>query len=46
LKVNVYDGKVQLSGFVQTREQKTKAEDITKATTTSVILENKIMVKE
>ena len=46
VKVNVYDGKVQLSGFVQTREQKAKAEDIAKATTTGVTVENKITVKE
>lgn len=46
VKVNVYDGKVQLSGFVQTREQKAKAEDIAKANTTGVTVENKITVKE
>jgi osmotically-inducible protein OsmY len=46
VKVNVYEGKVQLSGFVQTREQKAKAEDIAKATTTGVTVENKITVKE
>jgi osmotically-inducible protein OsmY len=46
VKVNVYDGKVQLSGFVQTREQKSKAEDIARATTTGVSVENKITVKE
>jgi osmotically-inducible protein OsmY len=46
VKVNVYGGKVQLSGFVQTRDQKQKAEDIAKATTTGVAVENKITVKE
>jgi hyperosmotically inducible protein len=46
VKVNVYNGKVQLSGFVQTRDQKTKAEDIAKATTTGATVENKITVKE
>lgn len=46
MKVNVYEGKVQLSGFVQTREQKAHAEDIAKATTTGVTVENKITVKE
>jgi hyperosmotically inducible periplasmic protein len=46
VKVNVYDGTVQLSGFVQTREQKSKAEEIAKATTTGVRVENKITVKE
>ena len=46
VKVNVYDGKVQLSGFVQTREQKSKAEDIARATTAGVTVENKITVKE
>ena len=46
VKVNVYGGKVQLSGFVQTRDQKSKAEDIAKATTTGVSVENKITVKE
>ena len=46
VKVNVYEGKVQLSGFVQTREQKSKAEEIAKATTAGVTVENKITVKE
>jgi hypothetical protein len=46
VKVNVYNGKVQLSGFVQTREQKTKAEDIAKSMTSGVTVENKITVKE
>jgi osmotically-inducible protein OsmY len=47
VKVNVYGGRVQLSGFVQTREQKTKAEDIAKSMTGSgVTVENKITVKE
>lgn len=46
VKVNVYEGKVQLSGFVQTREQKANAENIAKATTTGVPVENKITVKE
>jgi osmotically-inducible protein OsmY len=50
VKVNVYGGKVQLSGFVQTRDQKQKAEDIAKATangtTTGTAVENKITVKE
>jgi len=46
VKVNTYNGKVQLSGFVQTREQKAKAEDIAKATTSGVTVENKITVKE
>ena len=47
VQVNVYNGRVQLSGFVQTREQKTKAEDIAKSMTGSgVAVENKITVKE
>ena len=46
VNVNVYDGKVQLSGFVQTREQKYRAEDNAKATVTDVTVENKITVKE
>ena len=47
VKVNVYNGIVQLSGFVQTREQKNKAEDIAKSMTgTGVVVENKITVKE
>ena len=46
VKVNVYDGKVQLSGFVQTREQKANAEDIAKSTAGSISVENKITVKE
>ena len=46
VKVNTYNGKVQLSGFVQTREQKSKAEDIAKAATSGVTVENKITVKE
>src|SRR5688572_14811953 len=43
--VNVYEGNVQLSGFVQTREQKQEAENIAKATTSGVKVENKITVK-
>ena len=46
VKVNTYNGKVQLSGFVQTRDQKSKAEEIAKATTSGVTVENKITVKE
>ena len=46
VKVNVYEGRVQLSGFVQTREQKEKAEDIAKSMTTGAVVENKITVKE
>ena len=46
VQVNVYNGVVQLSGFVATREQKSKAEDIVKAITTGVNVENKITVKE
>ncbi len=46
VQVNVYGGSVQLSGFVQTREQKEKAEEIAKATTAGVRVENKITVKE
>lgn len=46
VKVNVYNGTVQLSGFVATREQKAKAEDIVKAVTSGVRVENKITVKE
>ena len=47
VKVNVYGGRVQLSGFVKTREQKSKAEDIAKSMTGSgVVVENKITVKE
>ena len=46
VKVNVYDRTVQLSGFVQTREQKQKAEDIAKLITTGAKVENKITVKE
>lgn len=46
VKVNVYEGRVQLSGFVQTREQKEKAEDIAKSMNTGAIVENKITVKE
>ena len=46
VKVNVYEGKVQLSGFVQTREQKANAEDIAKATVGGVTVENKITVQE
>lgn len=46
VKVNVYEGEVQLSGFVQTREQKNKAEEIAKATVSGVRVDNKITVKE
>lgn len=46
VKVNVYNGTVQLSGFVQTREQKQKAEDIANSITTGTRVENKITVKE
>lgn len=46
VKVNVYEGRVQLSGFVQTREQKQKAEDVAKSMTTGAVVENKITVKE
>ena len=46
VKVNVYDRTVQLSGFVQTREQKQKAGDIAKLITTGAKVENKITVKE
>ena len=46
VKVNVYNGTVQLSGFVQAREQKQKAEDIAKSITTGARVENKITVKE
>ena len=46
VQVNVYNGVVQLSGFVATREQKSKAEDIVKAVTTGVNVENKITVKD
>jgi len=46
VKVNVYEGKVQLSGFVQTRDQKQSAEAIAKATATGCPVENKITVKE
>jgi hyperosmotically inducible periplasmic protein len=46
VKVNVYNGRVQLSGFVQTRDQKQKAEDIAKSMTSGVTVENKITVKE
>lgn len=46
VKVNVYNGKVQLSGFVQTRDQKTKAEDVAKSTANGMTVENKITVKE
>jgi hyperosmotically inducible protein len=46
VEVNVYEGTVQLSGFVATREQKSKAEDIVKAVTSGVKVENKISVKD
>jgi hyperosmotically inducible protein len=47
VKVNVYNGRVQLSGFVATRDQKQKAEEIAKSMTgTGVTVENKITVKE
>ena len=46
VEVNVYEGTVQLSGFVATRDQKAKAEDIVKSVTTGVKVENKITVKD
>ena len=46
VQVNVYDGRVQLSGFVQTRDQKSKAEDIAKSIAGGATVENKITVKE
>ncbi len=49
VKVNVYEGRVQLSGFVATRDQKNKAEEIAKSLTRGVngmSVENKITVKE
>lgn len=46
VKVNVYEGKVQLSGFVQTRDQKAKAEDVAKSLAGGASVENKITVKE
>jgi hyperosmotically inducible periplasmic protein len=46
VKVNTYGGRVQLSGFVQTREQKQKAEDVAKSIAGSTTVENKITVKE
>jgi osmotically-inducible protein OsmY len=46
VKVNVYNGKVQLSGFVQTRDQKAKAEDLAKSMAGGASVENKITVKE
>ena len=46
VKVNAYNGKVQLSGFVQTRDQKQKAEDLAKSIAGETTVENKITVKE
>ena len=45
VKVNTYEGKIQLSGFVATREQKQQAEDIAKAYAGAGNVENKITVK-
>jgi osmotically-inducible protein OsmY len=45
VEVNTYNGKVQLSGFVTTREQKQQAEDLAKAIVGSGNVENKISVK-
>lgn len=47
VEVNAYGGKVQLSGFVATREQKNKAEEIAKSMVgNGMTVENKITVKE
>jgi hyperosmotically inducible periplasmic protein len=45
VKVNTYNGKVQLSGFVATREQKQQAEDVANRMVGSANVENKISVK-
>jgi hyperosmotically inducible protein len=46
VEVNTYNGKVQLSGFVTTQEQKRQAEDLAKAVVGSGNVENKITVKQ
>lgn len=43
--VNTYNGKVQLSGFVVTRDQKQEAEEIANRLVGSGNVENKITVK-
>jgi osmotically-inducible protein OsmY len=45
VKVSTYNGKVQLSGFVATREQKQHAEDVANRLVGSANVENKISVK-
>ena len=45
VKVNTFDGKLQLSGFVATREQKQQAEEIAKTLAGSGNVENKITVR-
>ena len=46
VEVSTYGGKVQLSGFVVTGEQKDKAEEIAEAIAGGASVENKITVKE
>ena len=45
VEVNAYAGKVQLSGFVVTQEQKDRAEHIAEAVAGEANVENKISVK-
>ncbi|HMJ89906.1 MAG TPA: BON domain-containing protein [Candidatus Acidoferrum sp.] len=45
VEVNTYGGKVQLSGFVATRQQKEQAENLAKAMAGTTEVENKISVR-
>ena len=45
VKVNVYEGSVQLTGFVDTNEQRSKAEDIARNVRGVVSVQNEISLK-
>ena len=45
VKVNTYNGTVQLTGFVETNEQKRKAEEIAKTVRDVLNVQNQIMLK-